>query len=82
VLHLLIGAVMVGIALTPAATARTANATAGAVLLVLGLIGLFVAGLPANVLALNGAGNALHFGTAVVLLAAGLGAEKSARGAA
>jgi hypothetical protein len=36
-------------------------------------------GTPYNVLAINGADNVLHFGTSVVLLAVGLGAERVAR---
>lgn len=75
-LHLVVGALMLAAGFTQARTARRINSVAGALLLLLGLIGLYVVGTESNVLALNGAGNALHFGTAVVLLAAGLGAEK------
>jgi hypothetical protein len=59
-------------------TAAKAVATVvGAVFLVLGIAGLFVIGSPVNVLALNGADNVLHFASAVVLLAVGLGADRS-----
>lgn len=75
VLHLVIGAVLVAGGLRNAATASTVNAIVGALYLVLGLAGLFLVGTELNVLALNVADNALHFATAVVLLAAGLGAD-------
>ena len=54
--------------------ARTANVTVGVLLLVIGLFGLFAVGTPANVLALNGITNVLHFAGASALLATGLGA--------
>jgi len=43
---------------------------------VLGLAGLFVIGTGVNVLALNGADNVVHFASAVLLLAVGLGADR------
>lgn len=75
-LHLVVGALMLAAGFTQPRTARRVNSVAGALLLLLGLVGLYVVGTESNLLALNGAVNALHFGTAVVLLAAGLGAEK------
>src|SRR3712207_2292291 len=56
----------------------------GAVYLLVGLIGLFIASPdnPANTLALNAADNVLHFASAIVLLAVGLGAERDVRRAA
>jgi hypothetical protein len=51
------------------------------VCLLLGFVGLFVVGTGFNPLALNGAGNVLHFGTAVLLLAVGAGAERRVRSA-
>jgi hypothetical protein len=56
--------------------ARPLNVGVGAFLLVLGLVGLFVAGTPANVFALNGAANVLHFAASSALLATGLGAPR------
>lgn len=56
--------------------ARPMNVAVGTALLVLGMAGLFVVSTPANVLALNGADNALHFAAASGLLATGLGARK------
>nr|WP_188511253.1 DUF4383 domain-containing protein [Conyzicola nivalis] len=74
--HLAIGAALVACGLAAAGVARTGNAVIGTVVLLLALVGLFLVGSPANLLALNGAGNVLHSGTAVVLLAVGLGADK------
>ncbi len=54
--------------------ARVANITVGTLLLVIGLFGLFAVGTPANVIALNGITNVLHFAGASALLATGLGA--------
>jgi hypothetical protein len=59
--------------------ARTTNTIVGAAYLLLGLVGLFILESAANILALNGADNVLHFASAAVLLAVGLGADKSTR---
>ena len=48
-----------------------------AVLLV-GVVGLFLVGSSANIIALNGADNVLHFASAVLLLGVGLGADRAA----
>jgi len=77
VLHLLIGVVLLLIGRLSVPRAKTGNAVIGTATLILGLVGLFVSGSAGNILALNGAGNALHFATAIVLLAASLGAEKA-----
>ena len=76
VVHLLIGAALLiaGLATIPAA--RVVNLSVGVLFFVLGVAGLFLTNAPANVLAINGADNVLHFATAVVLLAVALGAEK------
>jgi hypothetical protein len=74
--HLAVGAALVACGLATAGAARSGNAVVGTVVLLLTLVGLFLVGSPANLLALNGAGNVLHSGTAVVLLAVGLGADK------
>lgn len=81
-LHLALGAVLLLAGLRGIGTAKPVNAILGAVFLALGLAGLFLVGTPANVFALNVADNALHFATAVVLLAVGLGAEPRTRPAA
>ena len=76
IVHLVIGAVLLLCGLRSVGAARTANPVVGAFCLLLGLVGLFIIGSDANILAINGNDNVLHFGTAVVLLAAGLGADK------
>jgi hypothetical protein len=48
----------------------------GAVYLLVGILGLFLVGSEANILALNSADNVLHFASAVVLLGIGLSADK------
>ena len=79
VAHLVIGAALLIAGISSVAAARTVNTTVGAAYLLLGIIGLFLIGSTANVLAINAADNVLHFASAVVLLAVGLGADKSVR---
>jgi hypothetical protein len=81
VAHLLIGAAVLIAAISGARSAKAVNTTIGAVYLLLGIVGLLIAGgnNPVNILALNGADNVLHFATAVVLLAVGLGADRAVR---
>lgn len=73
-LHLVIGGLLVGIAFT--ARAALLDAIMGTLLLALGIAGLFIITTPANVIAVNGAANLLHFASAAVLLAVGLGARR------
>ena len=80
-IHLLIGASLAVAALVSVPASRATNTAIGTVLLLLGLLGLFLAGNPFNVLSINAAGNVLHFGSSVLLLAAGLGAEQRSRAA-
>jgi hypothetical protein len=79
VAHLIIGAALLIAGLSGARAARGLNSTIGAVYLLLGIVGLLIAGgnNPLNILALNGADNVLHFASAVVLLAVGIGADRS-----
>lgn len=74
--HILIGAALLIAGLSSVAAAKTVNSVVGAAYLVLGLAGLFLIGTAANILALNVADNVLHFGSAAILLAVGLGADK------
>ena len=76
-LNILIGAALLMAGLFTVAAAKTVTTIAGTAFLVLGIAGLFVIGGPFNVLALNGADNVLHLASSVVLLAVGLGAERS-----
>jgi hypothetical protein len=79
VAHLIIGAALLLGGLSSASAAKAINSVVGAAYLVLGLAGLFLVGTALNILALNVADNVLHFGSAAVLLAVGLGADKRAR---
>jgi hypothetical protein len=74
--HLAFGAALFIAALAGPKLSALVNAGAGAVFLLLGLAGLFLVDSPYNFFALNVADNVLHFGSAAVLLAVGLGALK------
>jgi len=74
--HIAIGVALLLCGRFSVQVAKTGNAVVGAVMLAFGLVGLFIIGSDGNVFALNGAGNMLHFGTSIVLLAVGLGADK------
>ena len=78
ILHVVIGAALLAAGFSGVRLARGANSAVGALFLALGLAGLFVVGTDSNILALNGADNVLHFGSSIVLLAVGLGADKPA----
>jgi hypothetical protein len=73
--HIAIG-VALFLAAKSLASARAVNSTVGAAYLLLGVLGLFILDSSANILALNGADNALHLASALVLLGVGLGADK------
>jgi len=75
--HVAIGAALLVAGLAGARAAKAADSAVGTICLILGLFGLFVVGTPLNILAINGADNVLHFGTSVLLLGAGLGAERT-----
>jgi len=76
---ILIGAALLIAGLSTIAAAKVVTTISGTVFLVLGIVGLFIVGGEFNVLALNGADNVLHFASAVILLAAGLGADRSVK---
>ncbi|MEO8094576.1 MAG: DUF4383 domain-containing protein [Pseudolysinimonas sp.] len=77
VAHILIGAALLLAGLSSVSAAKTVNSVIGSAYLLLGIVGLFIVGSAFNILAINGADNVLHFGSAVLLLAVGLGAERS-----
>jgi Domain of unknown function (DUF4383) len=79
VAHILIGAALLIAGLANVRAAKTVNSVVGAAYLVLGILGLFIVGSAFNILAINGADNVLHFGSAVLLLAVGLGADRRTR---
>lgn len=82
VAHLLIGAALLIAGLSNIPAARATNITIGAAYLLLGIAGLFLVGTEVNILAINAADNVLHFASAALLLAVGLGAERGVRTAA
>ncbi|KEP75352.1 protein of unknown function [Microbacterium sp. ru370.1] len=75
--HLLIGAALLVAGLSNARAAKGVNTTVGAVYLLLGIVGFFLVGTAANILALNTADHFLHLASAVVLLGVGLGTERN-----
>jgi hypothetical protein len=75
--HLLIGVALLLAGLSGVRPARTANTTVGAVYLLLGIVGFFIASTALNILALNTADHFLHLASAIVLLGVGLSADKS-----
>ena len=76
---ILIGAGLVMAGLATVAASKIVTTIAGTVFLVIGIAGLFVIGNGFNILALNGADNVLHLASAVILLAVGLGADRSVK---
>lgn len=80
--HLLIGAVLLLAGLANVRAAKGVNGTVGAVYLLLGIVGFFIANTAANILALNTADHILHLGSALVLLAVAFGADKQVAPAA
>lgn len=76
--HLLLGAALLLCGWRGPRAARGGNAIVALTAFGIGILGLFTAGTPENVLALNGGDNALHFGVAVVLLAVSVGGERPA----
>jgi hypothetical protein len=77
--HLLIGAALLIAGLTRVAAAKAVNTTVGAVYLLLGIIGFFLVGTGANILALNTPDHFLHLLSAIVLLGTGLAADRGTR---
>jgi hypothetical protein len=76
VAHLLIGAALLIAGLASTRAAKGTNITIGAAYLLLGIVGFFLTGTMANVLALNTFDHFLHLASALVLLGVGIGAER------
>ena len=76
IVHLGIGAALL-LASRTVAAAKGVNVTIGAVYLLVGVVGLFLVGTGANIIALNGADNVLHLASAILLLGVGLAADKA-----
>ena len=77
VAHLLIGAALLIAGLASIPAAKTTNIVVGAAYLLLGVVGFFIAGTAANILAHNTPDHFLHLASAIVLLGVGLGADKA-----
>lgn len=77
VAHLLIGAALLIAGPSSVSAARSVNTTVGAVYLLLGIVGFFIASTALNILALNTADHFLHLASAIVLLGVGLAADKT-----
>ena len=75
--HLLIGAALLIAGIAGVRAAKGVNVVVGAAYLLLGIAGFFLVGTAANILALNVPDHFLHLGSAVLLLAVGLGAERT-----
>lgn len=75
IIHLAIGALLLGGAAAGAATSRLINVLVGVLYLLVGVAGFFLLDTPANIIALNIADNFLHIGTAVIALALGMRKE-------
>lgn len=82
VAHLLIGGVLLVAGLVSQPAARGTNIAIGGAYLLLGIVGFFLVGTMANVLALNTFDHFLHLGSALVLLGVGFGADRRATTAA
>jgi cyanate permease len=78
VVHLAIGVVLLA-ASRKTATARTANLGIGAAYLGLAVLGPFLTGTEANILALNSPDHVLHLLSGLVLLGVGALADKTSR---
>jgi len=76
--HIVIGAALFIAALAGARASALVNSGVGAAYLLLGIAGLFLVDSEFNFLALNVADNVLHFASAAILLAVGLGALRPA----
>lgn len=77
VAHLLIGAALLIAGLSSVVAAKWVNIIVGAVYVLLGIVGFFLTGTAANILALNTFDHFLHLASAIVLLGVGLAAERS-----
>ena len=80
IVHLTVGAVMIGASIAGPRAAKLVNIVVGAVYLLLFLVGLVIVGdTGANIIALNGADNGLHLVLGLALLGVGLGFDRTAR---
>lgn len=78
-LDILAGAALLMAGISTVAASKIVATLVGVLFLVLGIAGLFIIGTALNHLALNGSDNVLYFATSLVLLAVGLGADRSVK---
>ncbi|MTV24407.1 DUF4383 domain-containing protein [Nitriliruptoraceae bacterium ZYF776] len=76
--HLAAGLILLAASASSVPAARTATHLAAAAFGVVGLLGIALVGTPANVLAVNGAGNLLHLATAGAATACAFAAGRHA----
>ncbi|HEY3009463.1 MAG TPA: DUF4383 domain-containing protein [Micromonosporaceae bacterium] len=76
IVHLGVGAALIAAAIVGNRAAKTANVLFGVVYLVVFAYGLFAVGSGANIIALNGADNALHLVLGLVLTTVGLATDR------
>ncbi|HET9142634.1 DUF4383 domain-containing protein [Actinophytocola sp.] len=76
VVHLLVGAALIAAAAAGTAVSKAVNTVVGAVYLLVGVVGVLIGSGSLNLLALNAPDHALHFASAVALIAIGLAADR------
>jgi Domain of unknown function (DUF4383) len=79
VVHLLVGAALIGAAAAGNTVSKSVNTLVGAVYLLVGLIGLFIGSGSLNILALNAPDHVLHFASAIALITVGLAGDRIVR---
>ncbi|HEU5474189.1 MAG TPA: DUF4383 domain-containing protein [Actinophytocola sp.] len=82
VVHLLVGAALIGAAAAGTAVSKAVNTVVGAVYLLVGIVGVAIGSGELNLLALNAPDHALHFASAVALMVIGLAADRARHPAA
>lgn len=78
IVHLAVGALLIGGAVAGAIASRRVNTLVGAVYIALGALGLFIAETSLNIFAFNAADHALHFTTGILAIAVGAAGARQA----
>ena len=76
IVHLLVGAALIGAAAAGSAASKAVNSLVGAVYLLVGIVGVIIGASSLNLLALNAPDHVLHFASALALLAVGLAGDR------
>ena len=76
--HLAVGVALAGAAAAGAGASKGVNLAVGAVYALVGVLGFFIGGTSANILALNSADHLLHLASAGLLIAVAMGAGERA----